>query len=187
MSLVKQTVGSGTNINAMGYNVADNLLYVANGNNLIEVTANSDSAFIGYLNTSSSAALGLNAGDVDENSQYWGTNSGNYWLQVDLKPGSATFGKVVANGTVTSPNRVIDWGRTCLAGATTSTGWATIPLCPSAPSCSASTGRHTPGQLSPTLETLPRTRLGLSTPRTTDICSAKRTTQGASTSSRSAE
>lgn len=28
---------------------------------------------------------------------------------MDLKPGSATFGKVVANGTATSPYRVIDW------------------------------------------------------------------------------
>ncbi|KAH6655797.1 hypothetical protein BKA67DRAFT_534706 [Truncatella angustata] len=51
------------------------------------------------------------AGVVDENSQYWLTNAANTaWTQVDLLPGSATFGRIVASGTSPAPAYTVsDW------------------------------------------------------------------------------
>ncbi|KAK8087080.1 hypothetical protein PG994_002054 [Apiospora phragmitis] len=92
-ALVKSPVGDGARgINAMGYNVGDNFLYGALGTgtntNLIRIAASGDSKILASPNVTFS----LNSGDVDENSQYWATVSGNQWIQVDLKPRSATFG-----------------------------------------------------------------------------------------------
>jgi hypothetical protein len=104
---VKSTVGNAS-INAMGYNVADNFLYAAMGStpsSLVRISSTGDSAVLGSLNVTTA----LNTGDVDQNSQYWASASGNQWIQVDLKPGSATFGKTVASGTSTAPYNVIDW------------------------------------------------------------------------------
>ncbi|KAI0002329.1 hypothetical protein F4779DRAFT_134189 [Xylariaceae sp. FL0662B] len=110
-TLVNGNVGDGRSINAIGYNLGDNFIYGAIGNypsNLIRISASGDSNILGSLNLTSTTG-NLNSGDVDENLQYWGTAGGKFWLQIDLKPGSATFGTTVANGTATFPNTVIDW------------------------------------------------------------------------------
>ena len=53
----------------------------------------------------------MNAGDVDENSHYWATDKGNKWVQIDLKPGSTTYGQTLSTGTVTKApdSAVYDW------------------------------------------------------------------------------
>ncbi|KAK7980533.1 hypothetical protein PG989_012990 [Apiospora arundinis] len=112
-TLIKSPVGDGVRgINAMGYNVGDNFLYGAIGQgastNLIRIAATGDSTILGSLNVT----VTLNAGDVDENNQYWATASGRQWIQVDLKPGSASFGKTVASGTANPQST----GRTCAGG-----------------------------------------------------------------------
>ncbi|KAK8130298.1 hypothetical protein PG999_002678 [Apiospora kogelbergensis] len=109
-TLIKSPVGDGVRgINAMGYNVGDNFLYGAIGQgastNLIRIAATGDSTILGSLNVT----VSLNAGDVDENNQYWATASGKQWVQVDLKPGSATFGRTLANGTASPQYSQIDW------------------------------------------------------------------------------
>ncbi|KAK8025564.1 hypothetical protein PG990_003387 [Apiospora arundinis] len=73
-------------INAMGYNVGDNFLYGAIGQgastNLIRIAATGDSTILGSLNVT----VTLNAGDVDENNQYWATASGRQWIQRHGEP-----------------------------------------------------------------------------------------------------
>ncbi|CAJ2505006.1 Uu.00g124000.m01.CDS01 [Anthostomella pinea] len=100
-TLVKIGLGDGTRtINAMGYNIADNFLYAAIGTapttnlNLIRISADGTSNILGSLNVT----YAVNSGDVDGNSQYWATAGGSQWLQVDLMPGSSTYGMTLANG-----------------------------------------------------------------------------------------
>ncbi|KAI0162730.1 hypothetical protein BJ166DRAFT_497404 [Pestalotiopsis sp. NC0098] len=50
-----------------------------------------------------------NVGDVDENSQFWASSQGNQWLQLDLKPGSPTWGRTVNNGSGLPPHIMLDW------------------------------------------------------------------------------
>lgn len=99
------------NINAMGYSLADNFLYAALSQSpysLIRIAGNGDATTVASFNTT----IAYNCGDIDDRSSYWATLYGGSWTQVDLLPGSATFGKLVANGTATSmPSgyRVYDW------------------------------------------------------------------------------
>ncbi len=100
----------GVNINAIGYSVADNFLYGALSAapfSLIRIAANGDAAAVAPLNTT----LAYNCGDVDERSHYWATLDGKQWVQVDLAPGSAGFGRLIAGGTATLPAgyTVYDW------------------------------------------------------------------------------
>ncbi|KAK8006330.1 hypothetical protein PG991_012627 [Apiospora marii] len=109
-TLVKSPVGDGSRgINAMGYNVGDNYLYGAIGTlsntDLVRIAASGDTTILGSLNVT----VTLNAGDVDENNQYWATANGKQWIQVDLKPGSATFGRTLASGTANPTYTLIDW------------------------------------------------------------------------------
>ncbi|KAI1632951.1 hypothetical protein F4809DRAFT_655707 [Biscogniauxia mediterranea] len=107
--LIKQVVGDGSNINAMGYNVADNFLYAAIGGapgNLIRISATGDSVILGSLDLGTP----VYAGDVDENSQFWINSAGRPWAQIDLRPGSPMFGATVARGVASLPGQtVIDW------------------------------------------------------------------------------
>lgn len=108
-AVVKSGIGDGTNINAMGYNIGDNFLYAAAiakiPNTLYRISATGDITSIGTLN----ASYVVNTADVDEQSQYWASASGKDWIQVDLKPNSPTFGKMVTKGTATLSYIVIDW------------------------------------------------------------------------------
>ena len=110
-TLIKSPVGDGRPINAMGYNVADNFLYASigtsgnNPTNIIKIAGNGDSVIMGLTNMSASA----NCGDIDENSQFWISSFGQQWMKIDLKPGSATYGRTVASGTASPPYTPIDW------------------------------------------------------------------------------
>lgn len=109
--IVKTPVWPGPgNVNAIGYNVADNFLYGALSQapfNLIRIAANGDASSISPLNTT----LAYNCGDVDDRSSFWATYNGGAWTQIDLVPGSANFGKLIAGGTATLPAgyTVYDW------------------------------------------------------------------------------
>lgn len=58
------------------------------------------------------AQTGFNAGDIDNNGILWLSDSGDTWAQVNMVPGSATFGQLISSGTTTnlpSTYSVIDW------------------------------------------------------------------------------
>ncbi|KAK8106335.1 proline rich protein 5MeD [Apiospora kogelbergensis] len=77
--VVKQAVGSGAPINAMGYNSLDNYLYAAIGTtpgNLLRIAANGDSQQLGSLDLTKAA----NSGDVDELGYYWASASGTDYV-----------------------------------------------------------------------------------------------------------
>ncbi|KAK9414913.1 hypothetical protein SUNI508_10856 [Seiridium unicorne] len=135
---IRLTFPFGTSINALGFNVLDGFLYATSGaapSTLVQIsTADGSSASLGSLGLSFTPVAGV----VDENSQYWLTNAANTaWAQVNLVPGSATFGAVVASGTSAAPaHTVADWawvpgtnggnnlygvGRSTLLGVTTGT------------------------------------------------------------------
>ncbi|KAG6360911.1 hypothetical protein INS49_011979 [Diaporthe citri] len=106
---VKASMGDGTSINAMGYNIGDNFLYAAATakipNSLLRISASGDVVNMGSLGTS----YVVNSGDVDEYSQYWASAGGKDWVQVDLKPSSSTYGKTVAKGTAAPAYTIVDW------------------------------------------------------------------------------
>ena len=113
-SLIKMGVGDGRQIQAMGYNKADNYLYATAQNgtgsttNLVRIAANGDSVIGGELPTPSGVLY--NVGDVDEQSQYWASNGGAKWIKVDLLPGSPTYLQAVASGTTAlTPFNIADW------------------------------------------------------------------------------
>ncbi|KAI4593248.1 hypothetical protein KJ359_009976 [Pestalotiopsis sp. 9143b] len=110
---VRSPVGDGSrNIQAIGYNVADNFIYgswyTALGADvgLIRIAGNGDSNIVTSLNITTWFP---NSGDVDESSLFWATSQGNQWLQLDLKPGSATWGRTINNGTAVTPHLILDW------------------------------------------------------------------------------
>lgn len=96
-------------MNCLGYNVADNFLYAATFNSapydLIRISAAGDCINMGSLNVT----VSLNCGDVDENSHYWAAASGKQWIQIDLKPGSSTYGRTLNKATASPPRTVWDW------------------------------------------------------------------------------
>ena len=111
-SVVVKSSVYGNNINSIGYNVADNFIYGSVATtpfqSLIRIGANGDSNIVASLNST----LEYNCGDVDEKSIYWATLNGRNWTQLDLVPGSANFGKLIANGTTTTlpaGYTVYDW------------------------------------------------------------------------------
>ncbi|RYO84344.1 hypothetical protein DL766_002697 [Monosporascus sp. MC13-8B] len=104
------------NLNAMGYSAVENFLYAITSTygtpaqvDLIRIDAQGGTSKVGEV----LPAIAYNAGDVDENSQYWASDLGNGWVQVNLLPNSANFGSVVQSGTSASTlpanTRVFDW------------------------------------------------------------------------------
>ncbi|CAJ2504070.1 Uu.00g114640.m01.CDS01 [Anthostomella pinea] len=106
----------GTMTNAMGYNSLDNYLYASNYVNttnantwtLIRIGGTGAYTNVTSLPTAPAAQNWL-VGDVDESGQYWASYYGQQWFQLDLKPGSATYGQVVASGTASPSLQVVDW------------------------------------------------------------------------------
>lgn len=97
----------------MGYNIADNLLYAAFTSarpcQILRIAGNGDAVSLGTIDVTGWASV--NAGDVDENSQYWISDSGKSWMQIDMKPNSTNYGQSVRTGVAEPGNslRVIDW------------------------------------------------------------------------------
>ncbi|KAI1150189.1 hypothetical protein F4825DRAFT_427801 [Nemania diffusa] len=111
--IIKNVVTAGTNIDAMGYNSLDNYLYASNSalgvSNLIQLGGTGLLRSIAPL-PPNSARQNWNNGDVDEKGQYWASYNGGDWIQVDLAPGSSTYGQVVASGRADSMGfTTLDW------------------------------------------------------------------------------
>jgi hypothetical protein len=116
---VKSGIGN-ANIDAMGYSVSENFLYGASGaipSNLIRIGANGDSVFLTSLNLTKAVTIG----DLDENTQYWASAGGTYWIQVDMRPGSGTYGRQVASGTTSLPG-ILGYSQGLLVN-----DWAYVP------------------------------------------------------------
>ncbi|PNH50704.1 hypothetical protein VD0002_g3736 [Verticillium dahliae] len=119
-TLIRSNIAGNSEVNALGYNARDDYLYAVAQNGLltsisiIRLNARGDVSVVVPQVANKLALLGgFNAGDVDENSQYWISTSGNDWYQYDLRPGSATYAQQVAYGTLpllSRPAQVIaDW------------------------------------------------------------------------------
>lgn len=111
-----QSIASGVGaVTAMGYNALDDLLYGARGRKLVRIGAGGATADVVQL------PFAPSLGDVDTNGQYYGSD-GVAWAQVDVRPGSARYGEVVATGKVVSHGGAqppVDWAFTPAAP-----GWA---------------------------------------------------------------
>ncbi|GAW16631.1 hypothetical protein ANO14919_060640 [Xylariales sp. No.14919] len=106
-STVKESVGDGTSINALAYNTLDNFLYARqSGNNeLIRIASDGTAEVV----TKFPDATGAFVGDIDTDGNYW-YGTGDTWFQLDLAPGSATYGQLVAKGTMNELGlAVADW------------------------------------------------------------------------------
>ncbi|KAL9943846.1 hypothetical protein ACHAP6_002457 [Verticillium nonalfalfae] len=119
-TLIRSNIAGNSEVNALGYNARDDYLYAVAQNGLltsisiIRLNARGDVSVVVPQVANKLALLGgFNAGDVDENSQYWISTSGNDWYQYDLRPGSATYAQQIAYGTLpllSRPTQVIaDW------------------------------------------------------------------------------
>jgi hypothetical protein len=96
-------------LNGMGFNILDNFLYAYSATGQV-VRLTSTSATV--ISTQSNFATTYAAGDIDSSGNYWLLNaSTGAWLQIDVRPGSSTFGQVIGSGTSTFPSgrRTIDW------------------------------------------------------------------------------
>ncbi|KYK58692.1 hypothetical protein DCS_05709 [Drechmeria coniospora] len=110
-------------INTIGYNVLDNYIYgvirTNNDNTGLLIRIGAGGASVILQSVILNAANGFpaantvrpNLGDVDPNGQYYGTTpAGGYWIQVDLAPGSPTFGTIVDSGSGSlQPFNMSDW------------------------------------------------------------------------------
>ncbi|KAK4093404.1 hypothetical protein Purlil1_2561 [Purpureocillium lilacinum] len=95
-------------INSLGYNPLDNYLYGTQGQALVRIGRDGRTEPVLAL---PSAA---NLGDVDIAGQYFFSDSGAAWGQVDLAPGSPRYGQLVAAGNATHGGlrRLSDWAFT---------------------------------------------------------------------------
>ncbi|KAM0335082.1 hypothetical protein ACHAQA_000116 [Verticillium albo-atrum] len=113
-------VPGAASVNALGYNAREDYLYAITQNtaitavSIIRINARGDVTTAVAQVANKLPLLGIfNTGDIDENSQYWISSSGDDWFQYDFRPGSATYGQQVGfeNLPVTArPSQYIaDW------------------------------------------------------------------------------
>ncbi|KXX76435.1 hypothetical protein MMYC01_206811 [Madurella mycetomatis] len=89
---ISTNIGGGTN--AIGYNVLDNFL----GTGTVTVVRAFPSGVSG------------NVGDIDTDGFYWLSIGGRAWWRIDLRPGSATYGQILNNGTADNLGySIADW------------------------------------------------------------------------------
>ncbi|MVA75080.1 DUF11 domain-containing protein [Auraticoccus sp. F435] len=98
-------------VNAVGYNVLDNYVYGTNGSGDI-VRVGADGVAIPIANPDEIPDAAFPVGEVDDEGFYWAGDGGGTWWQVDLRPGSATYGEVVDSDSFTLPAGIVpgaDW------------------------------------------------------------------------------
>ncbi|KAH8165072.1 hypothetical protein CIB48_g3211 [Xylaria polymorpha] len=101
-------LGDNTPINAIAYNTLDNLLYARQqgGNELIRIGSDGTTEVVTTFPDTNSA----NVGDIDTDGYYWYGSGGSTWHQLDLRPGSSTYGTLLSNGTAdTLGLSIADW------------------------------------------------------------------------------
>jgi hypothetical protein len=102
-------------MNALGYNPLDNYIYGLQNRTLVRLGRDSS---LQHVATVHAAA---NAGDIDSSGQFYYSVGGKAWGQVDLKPGSTTYGQLVSKGV--SKSRALPRG-------VSATDWASVPSVP---------------------------------------------------------
>jgi uncharacterized repeat protein (TIGR01451 family) len=107
------------NVNAVGYNILDNYVYGYDqtAGELVRVSSDGSLTPLG-LPAGVNPALPYNVGDVDSAGHYWmmdGNSVPPQWYEIDLAPGSPTYGDVLDSGTAALP-----------AGVTVIADWAFI-------------------------------------------------------------
>lgn len=97
-SQVAAGLGDNSGINAIGYNVLDNFIYgyQSSTGSIIRIAADGTSSTVAGADSPPSGTM---VGDVDSNGNYWASVSGKAWAQIDLAPGSPTYGKTIKSGT----------------------------------------------------------------------------------------
>ncbi|KAI0436734.1 hypothetical protein F4803DRAFT_207684 [Xylaria telfairii] len=96
-SQIADHLGDNTPINAIAYNTLDNLLYARQQgrNELIRIGSDGTTEVVTTFPDTNSA----NVGDIDTDGYYWYGSGGSTWHQLDLRPGSPTYGTLLSNGT----------------------------------------------------------------------------------------
>lgn len=109
------------NVNAIGYNVLDDYLYgIANpSRQLVRISSGGASSVVATFDATQMADATANVGDVDGDGHFWFGSAGSSWHEVDIAPGSPTYGSVLARGTADLPPglSVADWVYIPAAGA----------------------------------------------------------------------
>lgn len=102
-------LGDNSSINAIGYNTLDNYLYgyQSSTGTILQISADGTTTTV----KADAPPSGSYIGDIDSNGHYWvGLGAASSWAEIDLAPGSSTYGKTLASGTTTSPGyAVADW------------------------------------------------------------------------------
>lgn len=101
------------NINAVGFNPTDNYVYGydVTTSNLVQVASDGTQTAL-PTPAGFTEGAGYNVGDFDADGHYWITLSGanHTWYEIDYAAGSATFGQVLASGTVAGATTIgPDW------------------------------------------------------------------------------
>lgn len=113
---VRDNIGDASTINAIAYNPLDNFLYARqfDKNQLIRLAADGSSAVVATLPSSFAAIIG----DFDTEGYYWyASGNAGSWVQLDLRPGSATYAQAVDRGTTPAVGRTnLDWVYIPVAG-----------------------------------------------------------------------
>ncbi|KAI0505477.1 hypothetical protein F5B22DRAFT_627879 [Xylaria bambusicola] len=107
VTVVKDHLGDDTTINAMAYNTLDNFLYARQrGNNeLIRISSDGTTEVVTTFPDNNN----VNIGDIDTDGNYWYAG-GDSWYQIDLRPGSATYGTLIDSGKVDNLGlSIADW------------------------------------------------------------------------------
>ncbi|KAI0873142.1 hypothetical protein GGS24DRAFT_464965, partial [Hypoxylon argillaceum] len=109
-------IGDDTSVNAIAYNTLDNLLYARQSGKDDLIRIGSDGSVESV--TTLPAGNNANVGDIDTDGFYWFGSGGSSWFQLDLRPGSATYGTLLSNGTAdTLGLSIADWAYIPVGGA----------------------------------------------------------------------
>jgi uncharacterized repeat protein (TIGR01451 family) len=109
--------------NAVGYNVRDNFMYgmqidqvgVVGAITLVRIHSDGHVDDLGLPAGMPPLGGGIVTGDVDANGHYWvldQTPAPDHWYEIDVVPGSPTYGDVIAQGDITQPTTFLspsDW------------------------------------------------------------------------------
>ncbi|NIH80978.1 DUF7927 domain-containing protein [Amycolatopsis viridis] len=110
----KKILETPTPVNAVGFNTLDNYFYgFDNAGHLVRVNADGSLTDLG-VPPGIADGENFNVGDFDSNGHLWVTRSVSpaNWYEIDLVPGSPTYGRVVRSGSITTPgglNSGADW------------------------------------------------------------------------------